>query len=60
MRQYSYSIPCECGTCYIRETGRPFGVWMGEHTNNLKQGLMEKFMLAKHAYEKGHHTVEGG
>jgi hypothetical protein len=22
--------------------------------NNLKQGLMEKFRLAKHAYEEGH------
>jgi hypothetical protein len=28
--------------------------WIGEHINNLKQGLMEKSRLAKHAYEEGH------
>jgi hypothetical protein len=26
MRQCIYSIPCECGRCYIGETGRPLGV----------------------------------
>jgi hypothetical protein len=53
MRQCIYSIPCECGRQYIGETGRPLGIQIGEHMNNLKQGLMEKSRLAKHACEEG-------
>jgi predicted GIY-YIG superfamily endonuclease len=56
MRQCIYSIPCECGRCYTGETGRPLGIRIREHMNNLKQGLMEKSRLAKHAYEEGHRT----
>jgi hypothetical protein len=56
MRQCSYSIPYECGRCYIGETGRPLGVRIREHMNNLIQGLMEKSNFAKHAYEEGHRT----
>jgi hypothetical protein len=55
MRQCIYSIPCECGRCYIRETGRSLGVRIREHMTNLKQGLMEKSRLAKHDYEEEHH-----
>jgi hypothetical protein len=55
MRQCIYSIPCECGRCYIVETGRPFSVQIGEHMNNLKQGLMKESRLAKHVYEEQHH-----
>jgi hypothetical protein len=40
--------------CYIGERGKPFGLRLGEHTNSLKQGLMEKSRLAKHAYEEWH------
>jgi hypothetical protein len=29
-------------------------MWLREHRHNLKQGLLEKSKLAKHAYEKGH------
>jgi hypothetical protein len=54
MRQCIYSIPCESGRCSIGETGRPLGVRIQEHMNNLKQGPMEKSRLAKHAYEEGH------
>jgi predicted GIY-YIG superfamily endonuclease len=54
MRKCIYSIACECGRCYIGETGRPLVVRIREHMNNLKQGLMEKSRLAKHAYEEGH------
>jgi hypothetical protein len=46
MRKCIYSIPCEFGRCYIGETGRPLGIRILEHMNNLKQGLMEKFRLA--------------
>jgi hypothetical protein len=54
MAQCVYSIPCECGRSYIGETGRPLAVWLFEHRHNLKQGLVEKSKLAKHAYEEGH------
>jgi hypothetical protein len=55
VRQFIYSISCECGWCYFGETGRPTGIWIWEHMNNSKQGLTEKSRLAKHAYEEGHH-----
>jgi hypothetical protein len=29
------------GVTFIGETGRPLGVWIREHMNNFKQGLME-------------------
>jgi hypothetical protein len=47
---YSTGIPCECG-----ETSRPLGIWIGEYRSNLKQALMEKSRLDKHAHEEGHH-----
>jgi hypothetical protein len=52
--QSIYSIPCECGRSYIGEKGRPLAVWLHEHRHNLKQGLLEKSKLAKHAYNEGH------
>jgi hypothetical protein len=32
-------------------------VRLSEHRRNLKQGFLETFKLAKHAYEKGHKVV---
>jgi hypothetical protein len=55
MRQCIYSIPCEFGRCYIGETGRSLGERIREQVNDLKQGLVEKSRLTKHAYEEGHH-----
>jgi hypothetical protein len=54
MAQYVFIIPCECGRSYFGETGRPVAVWLSEHRHNLKEGLLEKSKLARHAYEKGH------
>jgi hypothetical protein len=53
-RHCTYSIPYECGSCYIGETGRPHGVQTREHMNNLKEKLREKSRLAKHACKEGH------
>jgi hypothetical protein len=53
IRHCIYSIPCECGRCYIGETGRPLGVRLKEHQLNLKQGLLQNSKLTQHAYE-GH------
>jgi hypothetical protein len=52
--QRVYSIPYECGTSYIGEIGRHLAVWLREYKHNLKQGLLEKSRLTKHAYEEGH------
>jgi predicted GIY-YIG superfamily endonuclease len=30
-KKYVYSIPCECGRCYIGETSRPLEVRIKEH-----------------------------
>jgi hypothetical protein len=53
-KQCAYSIPCDCGRCYIGETSRPSQVHIKEQKYNLTQGLIEKTKLAQHAYEGGH------
>jgi hypothetical protein len=35
--QCVYSNPCDCGRCYIGETGRPLEVRIKEHKYNLTQ-----------------------
>jgi hypothetical protein len=37
-KQCVYSIPCDCGRCYIGETSRPSEVCTKEHKYNLTQG----------------------
>jgi predicted GIY-YIG superfamily endonuclease len=54
MKQCVYSIPCDCGKCYIGETSRPLEVRIKEHKYNLTQGLLKKSKLAQYAYEEGH------
>jgi hypothetical protein len=53
-KQCMYSIPCDCGRCYIAETSTPLEVRNKEHKYNLTQGLLEKSKLAQHVYEEGH------
>jgi hypothetical protein len=43
-------------TSNFKETGTPLGVLIREHMNKIKQGLMEKSRLAKHAYKEVHRT----
>jgi hypothetical protein len=52
--QCIYSIRCECGRSYFRETGRPLAVLLREHRYSLQHGLLEKSKFARHAYEEGH------
>jgi hypothetical protein len=42
MKQCMYSIPHDCGGCYINKTSRPLGVYIKEHKYNLTQGLLNK------------------
>jgi hypothetical protein len=53
-KQNGYSIPCDCGWCYIRETSRTLEVCIKEHRYNLTQGLLEQSKLAQHTYEEAH------
>jgi hypothetical protein len=46
VRDAQYSIPCDCGRCYIGDTRRSVEVGIKEHNYNLKQGLFEKSKLA--------------
>jgi hypothetical protein len=48
-KQCVYSIPCDCGRCYIGETSRPLEVRIKEHKHNLNQGLLEESKLAQHS-----------
>jgi hypothetical protein len=49
-----YSIPCDCGRCYIGETSRLLEVLIKGHKYKLIEGLLGKSKLAQHAYEDGH------
>jgi predicted GIY-YIG superfamily endonuclease len=53
-KQCVYSIPCDCGICYIGEMSRPLEARIKEHKYNLTQGLLEKSKLAQHVYREGH------
>jgi hypothetical protein len=53
-KQCVYSIPCDCGRCYVSQTSRPSEVLIEEHKYNLTQDLVEKSKLVQHAYEEGH------
>jgi hypothetical protein len=53
-KQCVYSIPCDCGRCYIGETGIPLEVRIKEHKYNLTHILLAKSKLAQHAYEEDH------
>jgi hypothetical protein len=57
MAQCVFSISCECGRSYIGETGRPLVIWLHKQSHNLKEGLLEKSKLAKHAYKEGRRVV---
>jgi hypothetical protein len=50
-KQCVYSIPRDCGRCYIGETSRPLEVCIKEHKT---QSLLETSKLAQHVYEEGH------
>jgi hypothetical protein len=52
-KQCVYSIPCDCGRCYIGETNRPLEARIKEHKYNLRQGLLEKSKLPQYACEEG-------
>jgi hypothetical protein len=54
MKKCVYSIPCDCGRCYIGETRRPLEVRIKEHKYNLTQDMLEKSILAQHSYEEDH------
>jgi hypothetical protein len=54
VKQYVYSIPYDCGGCYIGKTGRPLEVRIKEHKYNLIQDLLEKSKLAQHVYKEDH------
>jgi hypothetical protein len=53
-KQCVYSIPCDCGRCYIGKISRPSAVRIKKHKYNLTQSLLEKSKLVQHAYEEGH------
>jgi hypothetical protein len=57
MAQCIYNIPFDCGKNYIGKTGRSLAVWLHEHRHCLKEGLLGKSELAKHAYEEGHRVA---
>jgi hypothetical protein len=53
-KQCVYSVPCDCGRCYIGQTSRPSEVCIKEHKYNLTQCLLEKSKFAQHAYKEDH------
>jgi hypothetical protein len=52
MKKYVYSIPCDCGRCYISETSVSLDLRIKEHKYDLTQGLLKKSKLSQHAYKE--------
>jgi hypothetical protein len=44
MKKCVYSIPCDCGRCYIGGTRIPLEVRIKEHKHDLMQGLLNMHM----------------
>jgi hypothetical protein len=40
-KQCVYSIPCDCGSCYIGKISKPLEVRIKEHYYNLAQDLLQ-------------------
>jgi predicted GIY-YIG superfamily endonuclease/uncharacterized protein (UPF0335 family) len=49
-----YEIKCECGACYIGQTGRTVQCRQKEHIRALKYGYTERSTVAEHSIEQGH------
>ena len=52
-----YRISCECGACYIGQTGRTVQCRQKEHIRALKYGYVEKSTVAEHAIEQKHEIL---
>ena len=46
-----YHIPCSCGQVYIGETRCRMETRLKEHRDACERGLMEKSVVAEHAWE---------
>jgi hypothetical protein len=49
-----YSIPCECGQVYIRQTGRSIDTRIKEHHRHIRLAHPDKSAVAKHSISWGH------
>jgi hypothetical protein len=54
MAQWIYSILYECDRSYIGEIGRSIAIWLCQHRQYFKEGLLDKSKGTLHAYEMGH------
>ena len=54
-----YQIPCSCGKTYIGETTRRLETRMKEHQDACCRGMLEKSVVAEHAWEH-HHPIHWG
>ncbi|KAJ4429872.1 hypothetical protein ANN_22076 [Periplaneta americana] len=49
-----YRIPCECGKCYIGQTGRTIMERCKEHQRSIRLYYPDKSAVAQHSLETGH------
>ncbi|KAJ4446315.1 hypothetical protein ANN_13010 [Periplaneta americana] len=49
-----YEIPCECGKCYIGQTGRTIMERCKEHQHSIRLYYSDKSAVAQHSLESGH------
>jgi predicted GIY-YIG superfamily endonuclease len=50
-----YSIPCECGSVYIGQSGRTISTRIVEHSRHIRLDQPEKSAVAEHSLQ--HHTI---
>jgi hypothetical protein len=52
-----YSVPCECGLVYIRQTGRSIEIRIKEHQWNIRLLQLDKSALAEQGFNHNHKTL---
>ena len=49
-----YSIPCECGVVYIRQSGWSIQLWIREHNRHIRLAQPDKSAVAEHNINHDH------
>jgi hypothetical protein len=49
-----YRIPCNCGTVYIGQSGRPIHLRLKEHDRHIRLAQPEKSAVAEHSFYLDH------
>jgi hypothetical protein len=52
-----YSIPCECGKVYIRQSGHPYKSEIKENNRHIRLAQSDKSAVSEHSIDQDHFTL---